>query len=280
MVGTTPKTQAIGVALRRAREDAGLSARQLATKLAKSHTTIGRWESGERAPRPVDVATVLSALGADNSLREELVELARNADGRQWSSSGLPEQQRQLTTLLEIERTAHRIVSVSPLLVPGLLQTADYARAMMFTAGIPANEVELRVAVRIGRRDVIAKEKPAHLVAITSESALRALIGGEEVMSAQLRSLVSHATWSNVDLRVVPTGTGWHPGLEGPFSVFEYAGKSVVHVENRVSGQFFHELADVTAYADAIATITDVALSQEESARLIAEILDEQEETS
>lgn len=275
MVGTTPKTQAIGVALRRAREDAGLSARQLATKLAKSHTTIGRWESGERAPRPVDVATVLSALGADNSLREELVELARSTDGRQWAASGLPEQQRQLTTLLEIERTACRIVSVSPLLVPGLLQTADYARAMMFTAGIPTDEMDLRVAVRIGRRDVIAKEDPAHLLAITSESALRSRIGGVDVMSAQLRSLVSYSEWSNIDLRVVPTGTGWHPGLEGPFSVVEYAGRNVVHVENRVSGQFFHEPSDVTAYADAVATITGVALSREESVRLIAEILDE-----
>lgn len=276
MGGTTPKARAIGAELKRAREDAGLSARQLAEKLGKAHTTISRWESGERSPRPTDVAAVLAALGADNNLREELVELARDTDGRHWLASGLPEQQRQLAALLELERDAIRIVNVSPLLIPGLLQTGCYARAIIGAGGVPPGEVETRVAVRVGRRDVITRSSPASLLALFDETALRRNIGGREVMLEQLRALKELSGRNNVELRAVPVSAGWHPALEGPFVLIEFADRNpVVQIENRRSALFFHEPIDVEAYQQAVDRVLDVARSATATAELIDETMKE-----
>lgn len=278
MPGTTPKARAIGVELRRAREDAGLSVRQLAEKIGKSHTTVGRWESGARSPRPVDVATVLSALGADNSLREALVELARNTDGPHWVASGLPEQRHQLTAVLELERDATRVVNVSSLLVPGLLQTSRYARAIMSAGGVPPEEVETRVAVRLGRQDVITRADPVQLLALIDEPVLQRRIGGPEVFREQLQAVLATGERDNVEVRIIPLSTGWHPALEGSFVLLEGRDRSpVVHIENRRSGQFFHEHDDVRAYQNAVAWLQDVALSHEDSAKLIAKVIEEME---
>ncbi|MGW4484601.1 helix-turn-helix domain-containing protein [Amycolatopsis sp. NPDC004368] len=275
MAGTTPRARAIGAELRRAREDAGLSARTLATRLGIAHTTIGRWESGERSPRPTDVAAVLGALGVDHEVREELIELSRNSDGRHWVASGLPEQKRQLAALLELERDAARIVNVSPLLVPGLLQSSGYARAIIGGGGVPSVEVETRVAVRIGRRDVIMRrERPAELLALVDETALNRNIGGPSVMADQLRSLEEASHWANVTLRAIPESAGWHPALEGPFVLLEFADRtSVVQIENRRSALFFHEPVDVEAYQLAIDRVQDIAMSPAETRALIADVL-------
>jgi transcriptional regulator with XRE-family HTH domain len=278
MGGTTPKAQAIGAELRRAREDAGISARQLAQMLGKSHTTIGRWEAGDRGIRPTDVSAVLAALGADNELREELVELARDSNGRHWLAADLPEQQRQLAAILEFERDATRIVNVSQLLIPGLLQTSSYARAIIGAGGVPAEEVETRVAVRVGRREAITRRDPAQMLAVIDESALYRVIGGREVMRDQLRSLQEAAGRPNVDLRVVPMETDWHPALEGPFAMIEFPNRTpVVHIENRRSGQFFHEPDDVDAYRVAVDRVLEMAMSPTTTTGLIAEVIDKME---
>jgi transcriptional regulator with XRE-family HTH domain len=281
MAGTTPKARAIGAELRRAREDAGLSARQLAIKLGVAHTTVGRWESGERGPRPTDVATVLTALGASNALREELVELSRDSDGRHWVASGLPEQQRALAALLELERDANRIVTISPLLVPGLLQTSGYARAIMIAAKVDPVEIETRVAVRLGRRDVITRrQRPVRFLAVVDETALHRNIGGRAVMLDQLRALDEASRWGNVELRIVPVDSGWHPALEGPFVFIEFADRPpVVQVENRRSALFFHEPMDVETYQQAIDRVIDVTMSPADTRGQIAAVIDELERT-
>ncbi|KAA5829202.1 helix-turn-helix domain-containing protein [Saccharopolyspora hirsuta] len=276
MAGTTPKAVAIGSELRRAREDAGLSARQLADKLGLSHTTIGRWEKGERSPRPVDVATVLSALGADNALREELVELARDTDGSHWVATSLPEQQRQTAALLELERDATAITDVSAMLIPGLLQTGNYARAIMIAGGVPDADIETRVAVRLGRRDVITRtSRPASLSAFVDESALYRLIGGPQVMHEQLQWLLHVMEWPTVNLRVVPMSVSWHPGLEGAFVIVERGEGSApaVQLETRRSSLFLHETADVATYQEAAAKVEEVAMSPEATSELIAEVI-------
>lgn len=274
MAGTTPKARAIGVELRRAREDAGLSARQLADKLELSHTTVGRWEKGERAPRPVDVATVLSALGSDNQTREELIELARDSDGSHWVASSLPAQRQQLAALLELERTATNITEISPLLVPGLLQTSDYVRAMMTSADIPGDERETRVAVRVGRRDAITRRNPTQYTALIGEAALWQMIGSADVTAEQLEYVLELTQLNNVDLRVVPFTSGWNPALEGPFLLIESQNGPVVQIENRRSGLFLHEAADVSAYRDATDAVLNSALPFEATSELITDVIE------
>ncbi len=278
MVGSTPKSRALGAALRRARDEAGLSARQLAATIGVAHTTINRWEAGDRGPRPTDVATVLAALGASSQLREELIELSQESEGRHWVEGGIPEQRRQLTALLDFERDASQIVDVASLLMPGLLQTSGYARAIMIAAEVPKDEIDTRVAIRLGRRDVIMRREPATLLTFIEEGVLRRDIGGPAVMADQLRALNEASHWPNVDIRVVPASAGWHPALDGPFVLLEFADRApVVHVENRRSALFFHEPLDVVTYQHAVDRLLEVALSPADARERIAEAIEELE---
>lgn len=269
---TTPKGFSVGGELRKAREAAGLNQRRLSAKVGVSHVTIGRWERGEVVPRPEDVSALLAVLDVPADVREEIIALARKPDDAHWLAVGMPEQHRQLSTLLDIESTARSITTVSPLLVPGLLQTADYARCIMQAAAVPKQEISTRVAVRIGRRDAITRTgAPVHLHAFIGELVLHQLIGGAEVMAEQLRFLRELGTRTNIELRIIPLASDWHPGLEGPFALDEFASRSpVVHLENRISGLFLHEPPEVEAYLDAVARIRDAALDAEKSSQLVA----------
>ncbi|APU16066.1 MULTISPECIES: helix-turn-helix domain-containing protein [Actinoalloteichus] len=282
MVGATPRAAAIGRELRRAREDAGLTARQLALRLGKAHTTVGRWESGERAPKPVDLAAALAILDVESALRDELVELARDTDGTKWVAVGLPEQTRQMAAILETEEQATRITSLALTLIPGLIQTREYAQAIIGGGGLGADEVRARVATRVSRRDVLTRRRhPAAYLALIDESALHRGIGDREVMADQLRVILDMAKRPNIEIRIIPLGSGWHPGLEGPFELYERPdGQALIHVENRRSGLFFHEVDDVAAYQNAADVVADVAMSPAESVTLIAEIATALERTS
>lgn len=281
MPGTTPKARAIGTELRRARESAGYGLRELATELGTSHASLSRWETGQRAPRPEDVAVFLTAVNAPAEQREELIELARDPDGSHWLSINMPDRQRQLATLLEIERDATSITTVSPLLIPGLLQTGDYARAIMIAGGVDRDEIDMRVAVRVGRRDAITRAHPATLRAYIWEPVLRQNIGGREVMTDQLGALLRYGEMSNVDIQVIAAACDWHPGLEGLFALTEFDARDpVVHLENRISGLFLHDPDEVKAYESAVDTISKVAMSPTESMRLIADVINSEETTS
>ena len=281
MAGTTPKARDLGAELRAAREAAGLGLRQLATQLETSHATVSRWENGQRAPKPEEVTAYLAKVGGSAEQREQLAELARNPEGAHWLSVGMPEQHRQLAALLEIERESTRLTTVSPLLIPGLLQTAEYARGIMTAGGVPTSEIDTRVAVRLGRRDAINRKDPARLRAFIGEAVLNQLIGSPEIMLDQLRELLKCADQANVEIRVIPTRCGWHPGLEGPFDLVEFDDRtSVVHLENRVSGLFLHELDEVKAYESALDRVQEVAMTPEGSVELIADVINRTETTS
>lgn len=267
----TPRARAVGAELRRTREAAGLTLRDLAEKLDIGHVTLARYETGERAASSEKVAQILGALGASEQVVDEILKLARGADSGPWLAITMPEQQRQLATLLDHERTATKITSVAPLLVPGLLQTGDYARAIMIAGEVPADQIETRVAVRVGRREALTRRNPAHLLALLGESALHQMIGGPEVMAEQLRHLLRLADLRTVDLRIVPNAVGWHHGAEGPFVLVEFEDETpVVHLETRASGLFLHEIEDVAVYEEAVPKVLRKAMSTGESTQLIA----------
>jgi transcriptional regulator with XRE-family HTH domain len=267
-----PRERALGLALREAREDKGVRLRELADKIGRPAGTLSRWETGARAPQPTDVAQVLTSLGVAGPRYDEIVAMASAVDASQWLAMSLPEMQQQLTTLLDIERTATRCTDVSPLLIPGLLQTADYARAIMTSGhGVPLGEVETRVAVRLGRRDAITRSGPIEMVAAIGEAVLVQEIGGHMVMAAQLTHLLEMSKRPNVEVRVIPTRSGWNPAMEGPFLLVESADTtSVVHIENRRSGLFLHRKHDVDLYREATELVLNTAMSPEDSSGLIA----------
>jgi transcriptional regulator with XRE-family HTH domain len=268
---TTPKARRLGAALREARIECGLGVRELANRLGKDHSLVSRYERGHRAPKPEDVATILGILGVNGDRREEILALARGTDDRRWLAVTLPELQQQLAALIDFEREATAIVDIAPLLIPGLLQTSAYSRAIMTRAEVPASEISTRVAVRIGRRDVLDREAPVQFTALIGEPVLRQRVGSPAVMAEQLRHLLRVAEAPNVDLRVIPGDSDWHPGLEGPFSLMDFEEESpIVHLENRRSALFLHEEDDVAAYREAVAMVLREAMSRPDSSVLIA----------
>ena len=133
----TPRARQLGAELRAARKAAGLSTSELGTRLGRSHTHVSRWENGKLTPREADVGAVLGILGVTGDERERLLQLARDAGDPNWVAPGVG---KQLTVLTEYERTAQRITDVEPLLIPGLLQTGNYARSIMLGAGATRGE--------------------------------------------------------------------------------------------------------------------------------------------
>lgn len=274
----TAKARHIGAALRAAREGKGLSVRALARQLEIDHSTLSMWETGKRTPRPDHVASILTALGVNGDEKTRLVDLSREPDGPQWFGAGIPALKQQMTALLEFERTATCIIDVSPLLVPGMLQTSDYVRAIMRGSGVPDEDIETRVMTRIGRRDAFQRPEAAKLTVLIGEAALRQIIGSPTVMAHQLRHLASVAALPSITLRVIPIRCDWNPSLGGPFMLLKFAEATpIVHVELRRSGLFLHEAEDVAAYQNAVDDILGTAMSPAESSGLIADITTELE---
>ncbi|GAA0531736.1 DUF5753 domain-containing protein [Saccharopolyspora thermophila] len=183
----------------------------------------------------------------------------------------------ELTALIEFERTATRITNVATGLIPGLLQTSDYARAVM--RGKPVGEVEKLVLMRLGRREILSARNGPQLTAIISENALREPIGGHEVMAEQLRKVAELATWPNISVRVVASGsTTWHPGHVGPFVVFEFPkAQPIVHLEHYRSSAFLYNPGLAQEYLDAITTLLSFAMDETDSLEFIAKCANEME---
>ncbi|HEX3780632.1 MAG TPA: helix-turn-helix transcriptional regulator [Pseudonocardiaceae bacterium] len=278
MDGTTgtPRARALGAALRKAREDAGLGLREFARKMNLPHANLVRWEAGTRAPKPEDVATLLATLNIDGAERHRLLELAHDATAPNWYGVGISE---KLAALLEFERTATRIVDVSPLLVPGLLQTADYTRAVMQGGGsVPANEIETRVAVRMGRQHALTRRDPVQYSALIGEQPLRHGFVSNEVQAEQLRNIIRLAELPNVTVRVLPFAAGWTPALEGASMLFEFAGGGpIVYLEHHQASGFVHDQRDVAGFFNSATTIQDATLGPIESIAFIDDLATEME---
>lgn len=240
-----------------------------------SHTTVGRAESGERPASAANVEKILDhlvSLGLDLSAEDHdtMLRLAHGDEIGAWLAISMPEQYRQLDALLKLERGAVRIIDVSPLLVPGLCQTQDYAEAIMRRAGVHEREIATRVAVRVGRRDALLRRDPAQFLAVLGEPVLRKRVGGPGVMAEQLRFLLELAERPNVDLRIIPESADWHPADEGAFVLDETAdGRKVVHFEIRTSGLFLHQDKDVALYETAVQKVLREAMSSDESIQRI-----------
>ena len=275
-----PKTRALGSALRQAREDKGLVLREFATLIDQNSGVLSRWETGDRTPKPEYVAKLLTALDVKGRRYDEIMTLAYRTDEARWVAANRAEQRQQIVAYIEWEQTATRIVEVSPLLIPGLLQTSDYIETIMRAEGVSADEIAARTATRIGRREVIAKHGQTELVVLIGEGALRQNIGGPAVMLKQLHHLLKIVAQPNIEMRIFPNDRSYHPGLDGVFTIIE-SGRattgSIVFVDARQAPLMLHEAEDVCAYQDAADRVARECLSPQDSIRLIMAIARELE---
>jgi transcriptional regulator with XRE-family HTH domain len=278
----TPKARTLGAALRKEREDRGLTMRDLSERISRNQGDISRWETGDRTAKPEHVAQILTALGISGDPYNEIMALAYDPDSPMWVATTLPAQRQQLAALVDAEQNAVEINEASPLLIPGMLQVKEYIQAIM-SAGdsLSPAEVATRVAIRLGRHDVITRAKrPVQYTAFIGEAAIWQIVGNRSILLDQLRHLLDMIKRPNVTLRILPFGSGWHPGLEGAYIVIQLVNSvPIVQLETRRSSLFLHEEEYVDAYLDATELIAQHALTVDESARLLGKVVERMEKT-
>jgi transcriptional regulator with XRE-family HTH domain len=274
----TPRSRALGFGLRTAREARNLGVRELARLAKVVAQDLSHWESGTRVPKIEQVALLLGALRVEPAERTRLLELARNAREPNWLERSMPGISPALATYVEYERTATAMFDWEPVVVPGLLQTPGYARAILESARLPPPVIEQQVAVRLRRREVLGGRYPLELTVFLGEAALHQSFDVPQVMLEQFRFLVRAAQPRNITIRVVPEGVGYHPGLRGHFVIFDFEHlSSVVHIEHIRGSAHVYDGDHVAAYRAAAEAMSALALSEQDSLALIRGVIAELE---
>ncbi|MCX4967957.1 helix-turn-helix domain-containing protein [Streptomyces sp. NBC_00654] len=278
--GPVVRRRKLGEELRGLRHASGLTSRDAARLLGWHQSKVSRIETGASGVSPADVTRLLDAYGVrDAQLRALLEVLAGSAGGGGtgwWHAyRGLiPPQYRDFISLESQARTA-RTLETS--VVPGLLQTAGYARAVTRSSldGLPAGQLDSLVEVRLTRQGVLRANPPLQLTAVLDEAVLRREVGGPEVMRDQLHHLTQVGQLPHVQLQLLPFKVGGYIGLTGPFVIFSFPNISdldVVVLDHLTSSLYLERKEDLEAYSSAFRTLQAHALSPERSLDLIAAI--------
>jgi transcriptional regulator with XRE-family HTH domain len=260
--------------LRRLRTAAGLSIEDVASGLRWPGSKVSRIENRQVGISTTDLRKLLDLYGAtDRPYREELLELGRRATERGWwqSYSGgvVPS---AYANLIGLEAEAATIRTYEPELVPGLLQTADYARAAI-RAGRPADtkeEIDRRTEVRLERQEVLTRTgpPPPKLSVVLNEGVLARLVGGPGVMRAQIEHLLRDRDRANIVIQVLPFSAGEHPAMVGPFTMLTFldpADPGVVNVENVMGSLALEKADEIQAYEEVWGAIQAKAISPADS---------------
>ncbi len=250
----TPRIRTLGTALREARIDAHFGLRELARRVGFNPALLSNWELGQRVPSIEDVAGILGALGVVGEDKQRILQLARGSAEPGWITLGGPSEPDHLSGLLACERVATSVVEWQPLLVPGLLQIPDYARALFLADGASPEEAERQAEVRMVRRPLVVGPGAVPFEVLLGEAAVRNPVGGAATMARQLRFLADlAATSAKLKLRIVPANTGGHSGLAGRFCVYDMqASIPIVYFEHFSSGAFVLDAGTYHAAADRI----------------------------
>ncbi len=265
----TPRARALGFGIKQARLSRKLGVRELARLTLLSPQEISNWERGKRVPKIEEVATILGALRVDPTERARLFELARNADEPDWLAPA---------NFVEYERTAGAMVEWAPNLVPGLLQTAAYMRAIFSASKRPQADVEKHVLARLVRREVLTGRTALPYRVLIGEAALRQNVGDREVMTEQLEHLLTMTNLRNVGARIVPSRCGYHPGLYGPFVILDFEDlPSIVYLEHYRGNGYLYNDDHLADYRTAVEILSALTLSEHDSRQLIQGVVTELE---
>lgn len=266
------RSRELGDALRRAMERAGLNGKRTAALLGWSESKVSRLLTGRLRLGEADIAAFLTVVGVPERDRERLLRLVREPDAPTWlgqQATGMPD---QLVRLVDHENTATRITDFQPIVVNGLLQTGDYARALLERSGpVPPRAVQDRIAARLGRRNIFSRPHRPRFTFFLHEFVLRFAVGSAEIMSDQLHELLRMGVRPYVAIRVIPADFGAHAGTAGSCTLMEFAEfKPVVYLEDATAGRFLDQPDDIAAYRAIFAALADCALDERRSRELIS----------
>jgi transcriptional regulator with XRE-family HTH domain len=263
--------------LRQRREDAGLTQEQVASEMEWSLSKLVRIEAGTVRISTNDLRALLAFYGVrDQDEVDELLDLARAARQRMWWTTYRGTLGPAYLQFIGFVAEASTIRYFHPTLVPGLLQTEGYARAIIIDGGtviLEPDEVESRVNVRMTWiKDVLGRPERPDFVVVLDEAAVRRVIGGPEVMKGQLRHLIQLAEEPYVRLAVLPYSVGAHPGLYGSFALLDFAdpADSVLYLESAPTDMVLHDRpTEIAQYDAAFWRLVDMALGPDETVALI-----------
>jgi len=273
----TIRSRELGEGLRRAMQQAGLNGLEAAHLLGWSQSRVSRLLSGKRGGSEVDVSAFLAVCRVKGDDRDQLLALCREQNTPGWFQQHGSRLPKQLVTLIDHENKAVAIGDFQSTLIPGLLQTGDYTRALIRQAGtIPADEIDDRVAARLARQSLFSRDRPPRFTFFIHEFVLRLPVGGPAVMADQLHHLRRMALRSYLTLRVVPAVLGGHAAINGSFTLMELAEfKPVVYLESETSSLFLEKPVEIDAYQGILAALAETALGEGESRELIATLATE-----
>ena len=276
--GPTVLRMLLGAHLRRLREAQGVTREDAGWEIRSSESKISRMELGRVGFKERDVADLLTLYGVDDAVeRERLLALARDANNPGWWHRFGDVLPNWFQSYLGLEAAAALIRTSEVQFVPGLLQTRDYARAVVLLGHGRAKpeEIERRVELRMQRQQVLAADNAPKLWVVVDEAALRRPIGGLDVMRGQVEALLEANTLPNVRLQVIPFQAGGHAAAGGAFTILRFPDEDlpdVVYIEQLTSALYLDKRDDVDLYAEAMERLCVEARPPTDTSKVLEDI--------
>jgi transcriptional regulator with XRE-family HTH domain len=267
--------------LRRARAEARLTQDQVAKAMDWSLSKIIRIETGAVGISTNDLRALLSLYGIDNADRtNELIELARASRQPSWWSRYKGDISPQYLQYIEYEESASTLRMYDPLLLPGLLQTEDYAAAVMRALAepeTPAEVIRARIDIRLTRQRLLEQAMPPNLICVIDEAAVQRVIGERNLAHGQIVRLIDLANRPNIIIGILPFSAGLHSGLLEPFIILEFSDpedSDVLYLESSKDAIFSHdEAGEITGYRMVFEQLLDISLSPADTISYLADLM-------
>ncbi|WP_428965667.1 helix-turn-helix domain-containing protein [Micromonospora fluostatini] len=279
--GPTVLRMLLGAQLRRLREGCGVTREGAGWEIRASESKISRMELGRVGFKERDVSDLLTLYGVkDPHERESLLKLARDANNPGWWHRYGDVLPTWFQSYLGLEAAAALIRSYEVQFVPGLLQTRDYARAVVSLGHRRAtpDELDRRVDLRMQRQQLLHRPDPPQLWAVVDEAALRRPIGGREVMRGQLTALIEATRAPHVRVQVIPFDAGGHAAAGGAFTILRFGDQDlpdIVYIEQLTSAIYLDKREDLDFYAVAMERLCVEAEPPERTPQILTRIMDE-----
>jgi transcriptional regulator with XRE-family HTH domain len=272
---------ALGGHLRRLREASGITREAAGDTIRASSSKISRLELGRVSSKERDVADLITLYGVtDVEEREILLTLARQANAPGWWREYGDVLPNWFETYLGLEQAASVIRAYEPQLVPGLLQTEDYARAIMLLRHLHMShsEIERRVALRMARQTFLSQPAAPDLWVALDEAALRRPLGDQKVQQAQLLHLIEMAQRPNITLQIVPFDVGAHAAAGGPFTILRFSEPDlpdIVYLEHLTNALYLDKKRDIVEYLAIMDNLCIQAKSPTDTLSLLRKVINE-----
>jgi transcriptional regulator with XRE-family HTH domain len=270
----------LGAQLRRLRDLAGVSRDEAGYHIRASGSKISRLELGRVSFKERDVADLLELYGVVGEQKDQLLQLTHEANATPWWQKYREVVPDWFQVYVGLEEAAALIRIYEVQFVPGLLQTEDYARAVVMqgSPNLLPEEIDSRVAVRMGRQKLFSRENPARLWAIVDEAALRRPIGSRDVLAGQINRLIDATSEPNITLQVMPFKHGGHAAEGGAFTIMRFPEADLpdmVYMEYLTGAHYIDKPDDVELYAAVMERLSVAGTSPEKTRDILGDILKE-----